>query len=253
MRVITGLVTALVAISGVSGGEPRADYRSVTVQGGGAITGKTIFRKPLPDHAVERFPVSGKWPGCGTGIREVVNVDVKDGALRGCFVLIDDIHEGKPWPKTPASALLNQKGCRFLPPLQIVRNGTPVSVRNSDPDVLHNVNVKENIELSSGRTVSKMLFNLAQPVPGDLKKVLKASESPFLTVGCEIHNWMVAYMLAPEHPYAAIVDKDGKFRIDDVPPGTYSLTAWHPMLGKRKATVTVTAAGLANVEFDFGR
>jgi hypothetical protein len=249
MRVITGIVAALVAIHG-SGA--RADYRSVTVSGGGAITGKTLFRKPLPPNAVERFPVSGKWPGCGTGIREVVHVDVKDGALRGCFVMLDEIHEGKPWPNTAAPVLLNQKGCRFLPPLQIVRNGTPVTVRNSDPNVLHNVNVKETIELSSDRTVSKMLFNFAQPVPGDLKKVLKAPDSPFLVVGCDIHNWMVAYMLAPEHPYAAIVDEHGHFRIDDVPPGTYSLTAWHPKLGKRKATVTVPPRGVANVDFDFG-
>ena len=249
MRLVTGLVVALVT---VFGSEPRAAYRTVTVTGGGAITGKTIFRKPLPENSVERFPVSGKWPGCGTGIREVVHVDVKDGALRGCFVLLDDIHEGKPWPKTAVSVLLNQKGCRFLPPLQIVRNGTKVTVRNSDPNVLHNVNVKESIDLSSDRTVSKMLFNFAQPVQGDIKKVLKAPDSPFLVVGCDIHNWMVAYMLAPEHPYAAIVDEHGNFRIDDVPPGTYSLTAWHPKLGKRKATVTVPAAGVANVEFDFG-
>ncbi len=249
MPVITGLVAALVAIYG---SDARPDYRSVAVQGGGAITGRTIFRKPLPENAVERFPVSGKWPGCGTGIREVVHVDVKDGALRGCFVLLDDIREGKPWPSSTAPVLVNQKRCRFLPPLQIVRNGTPVTVRNSDPDVLHNVNIKENIELSSDRAVSKMLFNFAQPVPGDLKKVLKAPDSPFLTVGCDIHNWMVAYMLAPEHPYAAIVDQHGNFLIDDVPPGTYSLTAWHPRLGKRKATVTVPAGGVAKVEFDFG-
>jgi hypothetical protein len=242
-------VAALVAIYGA---EARSDYRSGTVNGGGAITGKTIFRKPLPVNAVERFPVSGKWPGCGTGIREVVHVDVKNGALRGCFVLLEDIHEGKPWPKTAAPVLLDQKGCRFLPPLQIVRNGTPVTVRNSDRDVLHNVNVKESIQLSGDRTVSKMLFNFAQPVPGDLKKVLKAPDSPFLVVGCDIHNWMVAYMLAPEHPYAAIVDEHGNFRIDDVPPGTYSLSAWHPKLGKRKATVTVSPGGVASVEFDFG-
>jgi hypothetical protein len=250
MRLVTGLVVALATILG---SEERADYRTVTVTGGGAITGKTIFRKPLPENSVERFPVSGKWPGCGTGIREVVHVDVKDGALRGAFVLLDEIHEGKPWPKITAPVLINQKGCRFLPPLQIVQNRTPVTVRNSDPNVLHNVNVKETIELSSGRTVSKMLFNFAQPVPGDIRKILKASDSPFLIVGCDIHNWMVAYMVAPEHPYAAIVDEHGNFRIDDVPPGTYSLTAWHPKLGKRKGTVTVTPGGVANVEFDFGK
>src|SRR5512132_3308360 len=118
MPVITGLVAALVVISG---GEARADYRSVAVHGGGAISGRTIFQKPLPPNAVERFPVSGKWPGCGTGIREVVHVDVKNGALRGCFVLLDEIHEGKAWPNSTAPALVNQKGCRFLPPLQIVR------------------------------------------------------------------------------------------------------------------------------------
>lgn len=234
-------------------GSVKAEYREVTVENGGTVTGKVTFQGALPEDAVEHFPVSGKWPGCGTGIRDVVRIDVKDGALRGVFVLLDGITRGKTWPAEPKSApLLDQKNCVFLPELQIVRAGTRLIVRNSDPEVLHNVNIRELIDTASGRTIERMLFNIAQPVPGDVKMKIKPETSPFLNVGCELHNFMVGHILAPEHPYAAVVKPDGTFRIDDVPPGEYSLVAWHPRLGKKTTPVTVTAGGELEVAFEFG-
>jgi hypothetical protein len=174
------------------------------------------------------------------------------GALRGVFVLLDGITKGKQWPESDPDALLDQKGCEFLPEFQIIRAGVPITVRNSDPDVLHNINIRELIETSSGRTVQRMLFNIAQPVPGDIKKKVKPQESPFLTVGCDLHNFMVAHVLAPEHPYAVVVEPDGTFLLNDVPPGDYSLVAWHPKLGKKTISVTVTAGGALETAFEFG-
>jgi hypothetical protein len=229
-----------------------AEYSEGTVENGGKITGKITFQGELPEDAVEHFPVSGKWPGCDTGIREVVRVDIKDGALRGVFVLLDGISKGKKWTESSPDPLLDQKNCTFLPELQIVRAGVPMIIRNSDPEVLHNVNFRELTETSSGRMVHRMLFNIAQPVPGDIKKKIKPKESPFLVVGCDLHNFMIAHVLAPEHPYAVVVEADGAFLLDDVPPGDYSLIAWHPKLGKKMTSVTITAGGTLEASFEFG-
>ena len=233
-------------------GAAKAEYREVTVKDGGKITGKVTFQGELPEDAVERYPVSGKWPGCGTGFREVVRIDVKDGALRGVFVLLNGITKGKQWPEPKSDPLLDQKNCVFIPELQIVKAGVRMIVRNSDTGVLHNINIREMIDTSSGRTVQRMLFNIAQPVAGDVKMKVKPQKSPFLTVGCDLHNWMVAHVLAPEHPYAVVVEPDGTFLIDEVPPGDYSLVAWHPKLGRKTIPVTVTAGSMLETAFEFG-
>jgi len=249
--ILTMVIFMAVAILWVTD-TAKAEYREVTVKDGGKIIGKVTFQGELPEDAVDHFPVSGKWPGCGTGLREVVRIDVEDGALRGVFVLLDGITKGKQWPESESDVLLDQKDCKFIPLLQIVRHAGAMIIRNSDPDVLHNVNIRELIDTSSGRTVQRMLFNIAQPFPGDIKKKVKPKASPFLTVGCDLHNWMVAHVLAPEHPYAVVVEPDGTFLLDDVPPGDYSLIAWHPKLGKKTISVTVTAGGALETAFEFG-
>lgn len=233
-------------------GAAKAEYREVPVKNGGKITGKVTFHGTLPRDAVDHFPVSGKWPGCGTGIRDVIRIDVEDGALRGVFILLDGITKGKKWPEPNSPPLLDQKNCVFIPEFQIVRAGLPITIRNSDPEVLHNVNIRELIDTSSGRTIQRMLLNIAQPVPGDVKMKIKPKASPFLAVGCELHNFMVAHILAPEHPYAVVVESDGTFLLVDVPPGAYSIVAWHPKLGKKTKSVTVTAGSTLEIDFEFG-
>jgi len=228
----------------------RAEYREVAVEDGGAITGTVSFRGALPGDAVESYPVSGKWPGCGIGYRQVARIDTADGALRGVFVLLDGITSGKQWPES-RTAQLDQKRCEFVPTHQIVRSGASLTIRNSDTGVLHNVNVREIVEVSSGRKVQRMMFNIAQPVVGEVEQKIKPRKSPFLTVGCDLHNFMVAHILAPEHPYAALVNEDGSFRLDAVPPGEHSVVAWHPRLGTKRVSVTVPAGGSVAVDFAF--
>ena len=228
-----------------------AEYSEVEVEDGGTITGAVSFRGALPGDAVESFPVSGKWPGCGTGYRKVVAIDAEDGALRGVFVLLEGVGAGKKWPESSAAAALDQKRCEFVPTHQIVRSGATMTIRNSDTGVLHNVNMREIVEVSSGRKVRRMMFNIAQPVVGEVEQKIKPRKSPFLTVGCDLHNFMVAHILAPEHPYAALVNEDGSFRLDAVPPGEHSVVAWHPRLGTKRVSVTVPAGGSVAVDFAF--
>ncbi len=62
---------------------------------------------------------------------------------------------------------------------------------------------------------------------------------------------MFGFMMAPEHPYAEVVGDDGSYAIKDVPPGTYTVKAWHPRLGLKEAKVTVQAKGTAEASFEF--
>ncbi|MFQ5953966.1 MAG: hypothetical protein ACE5JZ_02765, partial [Kiloniellales bacterium] len=182
-------------------GQGAKKYKEVAVADGGSITGKVTFEGPLPDDAIERILITKNPDVCGTGEREVVWVDVKEGALRGSFVFIDKIAEGKKWPQPPGGHfLIDQKGCRFIPWAQVVRPG-PITIRNSDPGVLHNINTREMIGVEKGRVVKRTMFNFGQPDPGDIEQKIRPRRSPFIGINCEAHNFMFGFMMAPKHPY----------------------------------------------------
>ena len=229
----------------------KKEYKEVTVSGGASISGKVSFSGAAPSGAVEKILITKNPDVCGTGEREVVWVDIKDGALRGTFVFVDKIKEGKKWaaPKS-GNYLINQKGCRFRPWAQVVRPGE-VIIRNSDKGVLHNINTREMIGVEKKRLVRRTMFNFGQPDPGDIKQALKPRRSPYISINCEAHNFMFGFMLAPIHPYAVVVGEDGSFSLDNVPPGKYTIKAWHPPLGVKKTKLTVKAGGKVEANFKF--
>lgn len=234
-----------------SAGTSAAAYKEAAVSNGGAVKGKITFRGALPADAVEKIVINKNPEVCGEGYREVVWVDVKDKALRGVFVFLDGITEGKPWPKPEGGHhVITQKGCRFQPWAQVVRPGN-ITIRNSDKGVLHNINTREMIGVEGGSTVKKVIFNFGQPDPGDIEKELKPRRAPYISINCEAHNFMFGFMMAPEHPYAEVVGSDGTFAIKDVPPGSYTVKAWHPRFGLKEVKVTVPAKGAAEANFEF--
>ncbi len=232
-----------------------AAYKETGVTGAGSIKGTLSFEGALPDDAVEQIAITKNPEVCDTGktgYREVVWVDVKDGALRGAFVFIDKIDEGKEWaPPEGGVYMILQKDCRFRPWAQVVRRG-PITIRHDDgPGVLHNINTRELIGVEKGRVVKRTMFNFGQPDPGDIVEQVKPRRAPYIALNCEAHNFMFGFMLVPTHPYAVVVGEDGSYSIDDVPPGTYTVKAWHPNLGVKKAKLTVPANGAVEANFVF--
>jgi hypothetical protein len=226
-------------------------YTEVDVADGGTVKGKVSFEGAVPADAVENILITKNPDVCGEGEREVVWVDVKDGALRGVFVFIDKIKEGKKWDKPELGIyLVNQKGCRFRPWAQVVRPG-PFVIRNSDAGVLHNINARELIGVEKGRVVKKTLFNFGQPDPGDITDKIQPRRSHYIGINCEAHNFMFGFIMAPTHPYAVVVGDDGSFSIDNLPPGKYTLKAWHPRYGVKKSKITVEAKGTVEANFAF--
>lgn len=200
--IVSGVFSAAVATASAWPAY-AATYKEGDVADGGSVTGKVLFDGALPKDAIEHITITKNPDVCGEGAREVVWVDVKDGALRGAFVFIDKIKEGKKWAEPEGGQyLIDQKGCRFRPWAQVIKPG-PITIRNSDPGVLHNINTREMIGVEKGRVVKRTIFNFGQPDPGDIGEKLKPRRSPYIAMNCEAHNFMFGFMMAPKHPYAS--------------------------------------------------
>ncbi len=152
-----------------------------------------------------------------------------------------DIH-----PDLKASAtkevVFDQKNCRFLPHALIVRTDQVV-VCKSDDDVSHNVHTNPFANPAENFIV------LPKDRKGTPVAVPKPESLP-VKVQCDIHPWMIAWWVVLDHPYAAITDKDGKFKIENLPEGEHEFRVWHEDAGyiDRKLVVKVKAGETTTVK-----
>ena len=118
------------------------------------------------------------------------------------------------------SATIDQLGCIYSPHVNVFTTKQKVFIKNSDK-TLHNVNSQSKINQN---------FNSAQPagVP-DIEKAFTSKEDPFY-MKCDVHPWMKAWIMVSDHPYFAVTDENGYFKIDDIPEGTYEVGFWQEKL-----------------------
>lgn len=218
-------------------------YTEQDVSGGGKISGKITLNGKAP---APRMILMEKNPEvCGTGERAIQEVTVDgSGGLQHAVVYIEKMSAGKKWDGKPVQ--LNQKGCKFIEWLQVMKAKTELEIINRDP-VLHNIHTYELI----GR-VRVTIFNEAQPTQGyTFKKKIKMRRSPIMKIECDAHNFMHAYMLVLKNPYYAITAPDGSYSVDDIPPGKYKVTVWHSMLGKKTQEIEVKGGAAAKLNHAF--
>lgn len=141
-------------------------------------------------------------------------------------------------PAQPAT--LDQKGCHYVPHVLAVQVNQAFNVTNSDATA-HNVNVdaKLNDKFNQGQSPG------AAPIIKQFKR-----EETVVPVKCNQHPWMRAYVGVLSHPFFAVSDKDGRFEIRGVPPGTYTVVAWHEKY-PQGLTQSVTVGASENKETTF--
>jgi hypothetical protein len=139
--------------------------------------------------------------------------------------------------------LIDQVDCMFEPYIVGVQAGQKIQIRNSDP-MLHNLHATPKPGTGNKE------FNFAQPIKGQVNQISFFNEELFIRLKCDVHPWMFAYVCVVEHPFFAITDTNGVFRLPaKIPPGRYTLTARHLKAGSSSQEVIVEAGQRQTVDF----
>jgi plastocyanin len=219
-RVFGGLViVAIVVVPSLSLGGAAARV--------GTIRGRVELRRAAAP--LERRPTVADL-GAPSALRDLSDrlrsVVYLDSAPRRAF---DEVE--------PGHAVLDQREERFVPHVLAITTGTIVDFPNSDR-IYHNV-----FSLSKARS-----FDLGRYAAGHSKPV-KFDRPGVVRVFCDIHSHMNAFILVFSHPFFSLTDTDGRYRIDNVPPGTYNLIAWNEGVSSEPKAVTVPDGGEAELDF----
>jgi plastocyanin len=196
---------------------------------GGDLTGTVLYTGKLPERA--KVPVTIDNYICGT---EKEAEDLVIGPKRGvqnAIVRLENPPAGAKWPAQAAKAEMDQKGCVFVPRVVVVPVGGTVDFLNSDR-LLHNLH-----------SVSKEnpTFNRTQPRNRTIPITFTKPE--LITITCDLHSWMKSWVVVAEHPFYAVTDATGAYRIANVPPGKYRLRMWQEALGEVTREVVVGPEG----------
>ena len=203
---------------------------------GASIKGKVIFAGPVP--APKKIDVTIDQYVCGTekDAGDLLLSPQKD--LRNAVVWLDNPPTGTAAPAKPAKVEMDQSGCVFIPRVVVVPAGGTVDFLNSDR-LLHNIHAMPKLNAAFNRTQPK-----SRTIPITFEK------PEIVRINCDLHAWMVGWVVVAAHPYYAITGADGQFAFDNLPAGQYKLQVWHERAGTAQASVTIgdQQAGRVTVE-----
>ncbi|MGA2103715.1 MAG: carboxypeptidase-like regulatory domain-containing protein [Candidatus Sulfotelmatobacter sp.] len=242
----------------------QGDYRVITVNDGGTISGSVKWAGPVP-HNLD-FPITKDPQVCDPDSKKTADLERlvigPGGGVANTVVYLKNITSGKAMDLPEQRRHLDQKHCRYIPHILLVPKDGTLSMMSSDA-TLH------TIHMDGAAT-----YNLPFPFPDRVTS--RTMQTPGLvSLRCNGgHVWMNAEMFVAPHPYYAVTDESGRFQFTDVPPGTYQIVAWHegwglagkantydvltersvqrPVFTQPKTwekSVTVSGNGSANVDF----
>ena len=196
----------------------QADYTAITVQNGGAIAGTVTWTGPVPK--IPKLPITKNPDVCdpeGMKTRDLERLLINpDGnGVANTVVFLRGIAKGKAMELPPNRMQLDQKTCRYIPHIMIVPEAGTLKIESEDP-VLHTVQM-------FGVATNNVPFPFQhQFIPVTLQR------NGVVELKCNAgHVWMNANLLVVKHPYYAVTDEHGSYKLPDVPPGEYEIVAWH--------------------------
>jgi len=244
---IGALVLASGVLAAACGGGSQEDAPPPPVENpvdpatAGGVTGQVTFEGTPPTLAALRLDSD---PNCARQGATTPNESVvvgATGALQNVFVYVKDGLGTLRFPVPAAAVVLDQKGCRYVPHVLGVQVGQRMEILNSDP-TLHNIHAVP---------MTNREFNTGQPIPGMKHTHQFTAREVMVPFKCDVHPWMNAYVGVLDHPFFAVTGADGSFSLEGLPPGTYTIEAWHERLGTQTQMVTIGATETGTVAFSF--
>lgn len=233
-------------------------YEETTVTNGGTLSGKVTLLGDVPKPKGYNLVTLPDAIYCGristgTGWRLLQPFIIgPNGEFKNVVVYIRNIKKGKPFSYSPP--LIEAVDCKFEPYITVVRDRDNIQVVNKDP-IFHDIQGYE-----TSKRGARVLFNTPLPMSKRLKKkdfldgkTVKNRAGKMLTqpikmgkgrdlfvMQCGFHAYMESWAFIAATPYYALSAADGSYSIRDIPPGSYSIKVWHPMITK-KYMVTINA------------
>ena len=166
---------------------------------------------------------------------------VSNGGLENVFVYVKEGLGDLKFPVPTTPVVMDQKGCTYEPRVFGIQAGQPLEILNSD-DTLHNVHALP---------MNNREFNQGQPLKGLKQMHVFTTAEVMLPFKCDVHKWMNAWVGVLDHPFYAVSGASGAFEIPNLPPGTYTIEAWHEKLGTQTQMITVGPKESKELSFTF--
>jgi len=233
---------ALVMMAG-----PALAYEVIEVENGGVVKGTVTLNGPMPDPKAYNLVTFPDPQYCGRisnghGWRLLRDFFVNEQhQVKDVVVLLESVPAGKPFSLSVPR--VEARDCKFMPFTSVVRSGHGVEVVNMDP-VMHDIQAYETSVL----TGTRVLFNSPLPYnerhhrgdlharhnhnPGEslVRQFQLSKQRRTFVMQCGFHAFMESWAISVDNPYYVMTDEHGYFSIENIPPGTYDLRAWHPSI-----------------------
>jgi len=228
------LVLCVATPHAVRAGSPLTST-GATVRGSVRFEGKVPAAKAI---SMAADPVCAKLHSSPVMAQEVM-ADAK-GDLQNVIVFVSEGLGDRTFDAPSQPAVVEQKGCMYEPHVLAVRANQTLQLVNDDA-TSHNIHPQP---------ANNREWNKAEP-PGSKLEEAFAREEIAIPVKCNVHPWMRGYIAVFKHPFFAVTGKDGAFDLNNLPPGTYTIKAWHEKLGSSTQTVTIGANETKEINFVF--
>jgi plastocyanin len=206
------------------------------------VAGTVKFDGPAPKRTVLSMV---KEPSCAAihktpPLAEDVVVG-PDGALENVVIYISEGLPDMVWDAPPTPVTLSQDGCTYSPHVIALQTGQKLRIVNADK-TSHNIH-----PMPSGNVE----WNKSQPSGVPPFEESFARQEIGIPVKCNVHSWMRAYISVLRHPFFSVSNEKGSFQIKNLPPGNYTVTAWHEKLGTSTQKITAGAGESKTLQFVF--
>lgn len=248
MKKILSIITLIISISSLASTSGWA-YQEMEVTNGGSIQGKVTLTGNMPYPRIYHLILFPNIDMCAeidtddemNRVLEDFKVS-PDGGLKDVVVTLEHVDAGKPFNKEPIN--ITAENCKFLPDVNVIRQGESFKIDNVDA-VMHNSQVYQ-------KERGKILLNI--PIPAEEVsdgKITFKKKYKIMQMICGMHEFMQTWGYRVQNPYYAQTKIDGNFKIDNIPPGEYKVTAWHYLIKRQSQKVKIAAGETFDLNFEF--
>jgi tetratricopeptide (TPR) repeat protein len=225
-------------------------YKIMSISDGGTLKGQVTMIGETPRVRAFNLIHSPNIEFCtrmsdGKGHRLLRDYVVSpEGGLQDTVVSIRAVPKGKPFASKMQTFHIER--CHSDKYAIGIRNGEDLLVENTDP-INHEIATYE----FAGKNITQLAYKTVLPHSTQIRDAFVREDVEEFTIKCNLHPFLQTHGFIVDNPYYAVTDKDGRFSIENIPPGTYEVIAWHTYSPTQRATITINSNSESSVEFTF--